>query len=75
MSFISNHASGFDGITVTYSPERDGDVRRVPASVVIELAGTNAWLYLSIEDARSLLAQLPGVLAEHDTATASDKAA
>ncbi|WP_280503089.1 hypothetical protein [Nocardia farcinica] len=75
MSFFSNHVSGFDGIAVAYSPERDGEVRRVPASVVIELAGTNAWLYLSIEDARSLLAQLPGVLAEHDTAVASDKAA
>ncbi|MGY5305825.1 hypothetical protein [Nocardia gipuzkoensis] len=81
MSFFSTCVSGHDGITAEYHAEREaaysGGV--LPATVFIELSGANAYLSLSIEDARSLLAQLPVVLAEHDAVEAaaalSDKAA
>ncbi|MGV9545215.1 hypothetical protein ACWDSF_28140 [Nocardia beijingensis] len=81
MSFFSTAVSGHDGITAEYHPEREaaysGGV--LPATVFIELSGANAYLSLSIADARSLLAQLPVVLAEHDAVEAAassvDKAA
>ncbi|WP_063053027.1 hypothetical protein [Nocardia arthritidis] len=81
MSFFHTTVSGYDGITAEYHPERestyDGGVIR--ATVFIELVDAHAYLSLSIEDARSLLAQLPVVLAEHDAveaaAVSSDKAA
>ncbi|MEU6833068.1 hypothetical protein ABZ894_30860 [Nocardia beijingensis] len=81
MSFFNTTVAGFDGITVKFHPEREstygGGV--IPATVFIELSGANAYLSLSIADARSLLAQLPVVLAEHEAveaaAASSDKAA
>ncbi|MEU2104309.1 hypothetical protein [Nocardia sp. NPDC019255] len=79
MSFFSTSVSGYDGITAEYHPEREstygGGV--IPATVFIELSGTNAYLSLSIEDARALAQALPGVLAEHDAAVSAsvDKAA
>ncbi|MFI5540301.1 hypothetical protein ACIA5H_28305 [Nocardia sp. NPDC051900] len=81
MSFFHTTVSGHDGITAEYHPERestyDGGV--IPATVFIELVDAHAYLSLSIADARSLLAQLPVVLAEHDAveaaAASSDKAA
>ncbi|MER7453267.1 hypothetical protein ABTW96_23580 [Nocardia beijingensis] len=79
MSFFNTTVSGYDGITAEYHPEREstygGGV--IPATVFIELSGANAYLSLSIEDARTLAQALPGVLAEHDAAVSAsvDKAA
>ncbi|WP_157111378.1 hypothetical protein [Nocardia beijingensis] len=80
MSFFNTSVSGHDGITAEYHAEREaaysGGV--LPATVFIELLNANGYLSLSIADARSLLAQLPVVLAEHDAveaAASSDKAA
>lgn len=72
MSYVSAIVSG-DGVSVVYSPARPMDIdsnRTVPASVHVELESKYGHLYLSlsIADARTLLAELPGVLAEHDAA-------
>lgn len=70
MSYVSAMVSG-DGISVVYSPARSMDIdsnRTVPASVHVELESKHGHLYmaLSIADARTLLAELPGVLAQHE---------
>ncbi|MBF6355682.1 hypothetical protein IU449_14195 [Nocardia higoensis] len=77
MSFINTMIAGHEGISAEYSPGFEHEDLRVPGTVRISLDGTarTTSMSLSIEDARSLLAQLPGVLAEHDAAVSSDKAA
>ncbi|MEV0357371.1 hypothetical protein AB0H71_15035 [Nocardia sp. NPDC050697] len=77
MSSMTTVRYSDDGITARYIP---GEVYHyktspgsivIPARIAVELAGVvggDASLSLSIEDARSLLAALPGVLAEHDAA-------
>ncbi|AVH21224.1 hypothetical protein [Nocardia cyriacigeorgica] len=73
MSYVSAMVSG-DGISVVYSPARSMEVdsnRTVPASVHVELESKHGhllYLSLSIADARTLLAELPGVLAQHEAA-------
>lgn len=72
MSYVSATVYG-KGISVDYSPARPLDAdsdRMISASVHIELGCDRSHVYmsLSIEDARALLAALPGVLAEHDAA-------
>ncbi|WP_405161901.1 hypothetical protein OG203_37195 [Nocardia sp. NBC_01499] len=51
-----------------YGPDERFEMA-VPAYVRVDL-GADAWLRLSIEDARGVLAGLVTVLAEHDAATA-----
>ncbi|WP_040798875.1 hypothetical protein [Nocardia higoensis] len=77
MSFINTMITGHDGIAVEYSPGFEHDNYMIPGTVRISLVGTarTTSVSLSIEDARSLLAALPGLLAKHDAAVASDKAA
>jgi hypothetical protein len=68
MSFFNASVSGYDGITAEYKPAGEVRGNTVPAVVFVRLDGADAYLCLSIEDARALSAQLPGVLAEHDEA-------
>ncbi|MBF6356067.1 hypothetical protein IU449_16215 [Nocardia higoensis] len=77
MSFITTTVTGHDGISAKYLPGFEHGGHTFSGAVHVSLTGADltAHLRLSIEDARSLLAQLPGVLAEHDAAVASDKAA
>ncbi|QIS09384.1 hypothetical protein [Nocardia arthritidis] len=59
------------GVEVTYRPTRPTlrSEIQVPAVVDLELTGAvNAYVCLSIEDARSVLGALPRVLAEHAAA-------
>ncbi|MFI6047110.1 hypothetical protein ACIA8C_36200 [Nocardia sp. NPDC051321] len=69
---VSTSSSRTDGVKVGYRPTclYDGvDGGSIPASVDINLTGSgDAWLNLSITDARSVLASLPVVLAEHAAA-------
>lgn len=77
MSAMTTTRYSDDGITARYIPGEvyyyktgPGSID-IPSRIVVELAGVvggDASLSLSIEDARSLLAALPGVLAEHDAA-------
>ncbi|MFC8530786.1 hypothetical protein [Nocardia sp. NPDC057227] len=80
MSSMTTVRYSDDGITARYIPGEVYHYKITPGSIVIpsriavELAGVvggDASLSLSIEDARSLLAALPGVLAEHDAAEAA----
>lgn len=79
MSFFHTSAHGYKGITVRYRPQTQDEYGGLPARVSVSLNRSNSWLVLDIEDARSLLVQLPVVLAEHDAveaaAASSDKAA
>jgi hypothetical protein len=78
MSFFSTTDHGYEGITVRYWPQRQDAYGGLPARVAVSLNRSESYLCLDIEDARSLLAQLPVVLAEHDAveaAASSDKAA
>ncbi|WP_157183791.1 hypothetical protein [Nocardia takedensis] len=77
MSHFSNTTTGIDGVSVGYRPAVEGEFGTVPASVVVRLTGTDAYLSLSIADARLLFGQLPTVFAEHNEAQAasSDRAA
>ncbi len=78
MSYFSTSVSGRDGITAKYWPAREGEYTSLPAGVVVELTDAKAYMLLDIADARSLLEQLPAILAEHDAAEAvssSDRAA
>jgi hypothetical protein len=76
MSFFSTAASGHDGITVDYSPAHESAYGPMPAWVHVRLSGADAYLALSVEDARTLAQALPGVLAEHDAvvSASADKA-
>ncbi|MET8653827.1 hypothetical protein [Nocardia aurea] len=76
MSFITTMVTGHDGISAVYSPGFERDSHTYPGTVHVSLNGADrtAHLSLTIEDARALLAQLPGVLAEHDAAAASASA-
>ncbi|WP_280182299.1 hypothetical protein [Nocardia cyriacigeorgica] len=72
MSYVSAIVNG-DGISVAYFPARPMEVdsnRTVPALVHVELESNHGHVYmsLSIADARTLLAELPGVLAQHEAA-------
>ncbi|MGY5276440.1 hypothetical protein [Nocardia gipuzkoensis] len=79
MSFFNTTVSGHDGITAEYHPERESTYGDgvIPATVFIELSGANGYLSLSIEDARTLAAALPRVVAEHDAVVSAltDRAA
>jgi hypothetical protein len=78
MSFFSTTDHGYEGITVRYRPQTQDEYGGLPARVSVSLNRSESWMCLDVEDARSLLAQLPVVLAEHDAveaATSSDKAA
>ncbi|MBF6473722.1 MULTISPECIES: hypothetical protein [Nocardia] len=79
MSFFSTSVHGYEGITVRYRPQTQDAYGGLPARVSVSLNRSDSWLVLDIEDARSLLAQLPVVLTEHDAveaaASSSDKAA
>lgn len=66
MSFFNVSASGRDGISTDYRPASKTHGINISAGIRIVLDGADAWLYLSIADARTLAAQLPLVLAEHD---------
>jgi hypothetical protein len=68
MSFFSTTVSGYDGISAEYRPSYEAHQRQIPATVFVRLDGADSYLCLSIEDARALSAQLPGVLAEHQAA-------
>lgn len=69
MSFMNVQTSGWEGIEVSYRPAHDTDGHRYPAWVHVEFVGNDyGYLSLTVEDARSLLEQLPLVLAEHDAA-------
>lgn len=68
MSYFSAIVSGRDGISSEYRPAGKHFGIDVPASVAVRLGGVDAYLNLSIEDARVLVAQLPLVLAEHSQA-------
>ncbi|WP_280315713.1 hypothetical protein [Nocardia abscessus] len=77
MSFFNTTVSAYDGIAVEYKAERESAYGRNPAWVHVTLSGSDAYLCLSLEDARTLAQALPGVLAEHDAAVSAltDKAA
>jgi hypothetical protein len=78
MSFFSTSVHGYEGITVSYRPQTQDKYGGLPARVSVSLNRSDSCLCLDIADARSLLAQLPVVLAEHDAveaAASSDKAA
>ncbi|MBF6194163.1 hypothetical protein U3653_22200 [Nocardia sp. CDC186] len=77
MSFFNTTVSGYDGIAVEYKAERESTYGRNPAWVHVALSGSDAYLCLSIVDARTLAQALPGILAEHDAAVSAsvDKAA
>lgn len=64
-------SSATDGIDVRYHAARVSSILPgsvVPAAVVVGLPHHDASMTLSIDEARTLLAALPGVLAQHDAA-------
>ncbi|MGY4099101.1 hypothetical protein ACW2Q0_06015 [Nocardia sp. R16R-3T] len=78
MSFFNATVSGYDGIAVEYKAGGRDEYRSRPAWVYVTLSGSDAYLCLSIADARTLAEALPGILAEHDAgvgSVSSDKAA
>lgn len=68
MSHISTQVNVFDGLTVTYFPVRPSSFpgEMLPASISVDLNGGYARLSLSMEDARLLAEQLPGLVMAHD---------
>ncbi|MFI5535304.1 hypothetical protein ACIA5H_02830 [Nocardia sp. NPDC051900] len=71
MSFFNSTVAGYEGISVEYKPAHEGTHAPLPAWVHISLDGSDAYLCLSIEDARSLADQMPVVMALHEAAVAS----
>jgi len=72
MSFVTTMVFGFEGVSTEYHPGFTHDGMTIAGTVHVSLVGAerSTHLSLSVEDARSLLAQLPGVLAEHDRGAA-----
>ncbi|WP_156910267.1 hypothetical protein [Nocardia mangyaensis] len=73
MSFITTHTGLSHGIDATYSesrPTRHDPTTIVPAYIRVEFVTDygSATLHLTMEDARVLAEQLPGLLMAHDAA-------
>ncbi|MFC8046790.1 hypothetical protein [Nocardia sp. NPDC057353] len=76
MTYVNLHAMRLSGVKVDYSAARvstSGGYEVEHSAVVDVHLGRchEVYVSLSIEDARALLAALPGVLAEHDAAEAA----